>query len=115
MPVKRERGGEEKAGGKAILRLQGAGWGTARASGVPTMAAPTSAVSFGELGLAQRHCWHITPLRNPQLQAEIRIHPNTSLVQGTAGIVPLDGAIVKELGFVNYISSSGWELSRGSR
>lgn len=41
--------------------------------------------------------------------------PSTSVVQGAAGIVPLDGAIVKELGFVNYISDSRWDLPRGSR
>lgn len=50
--------------------------------------------------MAQKCCWHALPARNPQLQSRICIHPNTSTAQGAAGIVPLDGAIVKELGFV---------------
>lgn len=42
------------------------------------------------------------PGRNPQLLSRICIHPNPSTVQGAAGIVPLDGAIAKELGFVYH-------------
>lgn len=43
-------------------------------------------------------CWHALPVRNPQLLSRICTHPN--IAQGAAGIEPLDGAIVKELGFV---------------
>lgn len=57
----------------------------------PPLWCPQPETSVG-LDWAQQHRWHI--------------HLNTSVIQGVTGIVPLDGAIVKELGFVNYVSDT---------
>lgn len=49
--------------------------------------------------MAQECCWHCPASEEPPAPEQDLHPPTTSTVQGAAGIVPLDGAIVKELGF----------------
>lgn len=66
-------------------------------------------------GSGQGKCgWHALTVRSPQLLSRICTHPNTGIAQGAAGIEPLDGAIVKELGFVFQTPSRTCPGSAGS-